>query len=296
MSDKRHHLPEAPVDFHTTDIIYRTDDGGRAWPARLYTPEKPGPLPAIIDVHGGAWSAGDHTTNAAMDKALAAAGLFVFAVGCRTAPDHAYPAQVQDVNYAVRWLKAHGKEFNIDTRSIGGLGTSSGGHSLFLNAMRPYDPRYNAFPLAAAEKTDASLSYLIGAWPVLDPWARYLFARETSNDFLTERTESYFGDREVMMEGNPQLALERGESLYLPPILMIQGTADENLPRGAADRFTQAYRAAGGDARLELFESMPHSFALKSGPDSDRAISIMIHFIQDKQQRGVDDPRDSTFQ
>lgn len=272
--------PEHPAKLQTLDMTYRSDGNGIPWQALMYTPEKPGPLPAVISVHGGAWSSGDHTTNAPIDKALAQSGLAVFSIACRTAPDHPYPAQVQDVNYAVRWLKAHGEDFNIDTRHIGGLGTSSGGHSLFLSAMRPDDSRYGALPVPGGTKTDARLSFLIGAWPVLDPWARYLFAREAENTFLTERTEHYFRDREAMTEGNPQLALERGEALDLPPILMIEGTADENLPQGAADRFVKAYRAAGGHARLALFEGMPHGFALKPGPETDRALTAMIHFIR----------------
>ena len=273
-------------EIRVVDRHYRPDQD-EALPARIYQPLTEGPLPAVISVHGGAWSGGNHTTNAYIDKALAQSGLLVFSMACRTAPAHPYPAQVQDVNLAVRWLKAHAEAFNINPRCMGGLGTSSGGHSLFLAAMRPEDPRYTALPLPDAMMSDpmipaphdARLSWLIGAWPVLDPWARYRFARENKIEFLTERTEGYFPNRETMEEGNPQLALERGEALDLPPVLMIEGTADENLPPGAAARFAQSYTTAGGEARLALFDGMPHSFALAPGAESDRALDLMKSFI-----------------
>jgi len=123
------------------------------------------------------------------------------------------------------------------------------------------------------------LAYVIGAWPVIDPYARYLYARENSRDFLVQATEAYFGDTETMKEGNPLLALERDENLDLPAALIIQGTGDTNLPLSSADRFVNTYRNAKGVVDLEWFPDMPHNFALKAGAETDRAIDIMKAFI-----------------
>lgn len=265
-------------EVRVIDVTYRQDKDG-TWPARIYLPEKPGPLPALLDVHGGAWSLGGCTDNEMIDLALAASGLLVLAIELRKAPGHPYPSQVMDVNYATRWLKAHAAEFNALPDCIGGLGTSSGGHSLCLSAMRPDDARYGALPLAQAEKLDARLAYLITAWPVIDPYGRYLFAQENGLDFLVEKTDGYFGGQDAMQEGNPLLALERGEPLDLPPALVIQGTADSNVPLAAVDRFVEAYRAAGGALEIEWFPDMPHGFACKPGAASERAIEMMKDFI-----------------
>ncbi len=200
------YTPERCHDIRVFDLTICRDQD-TALTARIYQPVKEGLLPALIGVHGGAWSMGDHTTNAAIDKMLAASGLFVLALGCRVAPDHTYPAQAQDVNYAVRWLKSHAKEFSISASCIGGLGTSSGGHSLFLSAMRPEDVRYNALQMQGKQIPDACLSYLIGAWPVLDPYSRYLFAQKNDIDFLVKNTESYFQTRDNMVEGNPLVGM-----------------------------------------------------------------------------------------
>ena len=261
-----------------SDVTYRRDRDG-SWAARIYQPEGAGPFPALLDVHGGAWTRGSHTDNERIDRALASSGLVVAAIACRQAPAHAYPAQVADVNYATRWLKAHARDFNADARSLGGLGTSSGGHAVLLSAMRPRDPRYAVCPLPEAEGVTATVSYVIAAWPVIDPYARYLFARETGRAALVEASEAYFPTQEAMREGNPQLALERGEPVELPPTLIVQGTADDNVPLSVSERFVEAYRAAGGAVERELFSGMPHGFARNPGPESDRALEVMKAFV-----------------
>ncbi len=266
------------------DVTYRQDKHG-SWPARIYMPEKQGPFPALVDVHGGAWSVGGYTDNEMIDLFLAASGMVVLAIECRKAPAYTYPSQVVDVNYATRWLKAHAGDYHALSDGIGGLGTSSGGHSLLLSAMRPGDARYNALPLSDREDVDARLSYLIAAWPVLDPYGRYLFAKENNHDFLVNATDAYFLNHEAMQEGSPLLALENGESLYLPPALILQGTADSNVPLDSVHRFADAYRAAGGAIEMAWFPEMPHGFASKPGEESDRALEIMKDFILRQQNR-----------
>lgn len=247
------------------------------WDATLYRPQGSGPFPALLDVHGGAWNRGDRSNDAVMAAALAASGIMVAAVDFRLAPAHPYPAQVQDVNYAARWLKANAAALNIDPATVGGIGSSSGGHTLMLNAMRPADARYAALDLPTG--FDAAMAYTICCWPVLDPYARYLYAREANNERLAESTEAYFLSQDGMREGNPQHILERGEPVRLPPTLIIQGTRDDNVPLSIPERFTAAYRDAGGDIQLEIFPEMPHGFGNTPGAESDRAIGLMKAFV-----------------
>ena len=120
--------------------------------ARLYRPRGITGFPAIVDVHGGAWVANDRLQNAAMDQVIAAAGTAVLALDFRLAPASPYPASVADINLGIRWLKANIAKLGGDASRIGGLGTSSGGHQLWLNVLRPRDPRYAATKLAGAVK------------------------------------------------------------------------------------------------------------------------------------------------
>ena len=82
-----------------------------------------------------------------------------------------------------------------------------------------------------------------------------------------------------MKEGNPQLILERGEPTELPPVLILQGTADDNVPLSIPYRFVESYRAAGGNVELELFPGMPHGFARDPGTETDRALALAKAFI-----------------
>jgi len=222
---------------------------------------------------------GGCTNNERIDQTLAASGLVVAGIMLRRAPQHPYPAQVADVNYVTRWLKTHARDFNADARLLGGVGTSSGGHTIMLSALRPNDPRYGALPLPGAGDVDATLAYTLLGWPVLDSYARYLYAKENNRAQLVESTEAYFLTEETMKEGNPQLVLERGEQAALPPVLIVQGTNDDNVPLSIPRKFVETYRAAGGAVEIEWFPDMPHGFGSKPGAEADRALEFMKAFV-----------------
>ncbi|WP_419661387.1 uncharacterized protein Dvar_18190 [Desulfosarcina variabilis str. Montpellier] len=264
------------------EVAYRQDNDG-SWPARIYMPQSKGPFPALLDVHGGAWNVGGRMDNEMIDLYLAASGMVVVAIECRKATTYPYPSQVADVNYATRWLKAHAADFNAVADGIGGLGASSGGHSLMLSAMRPNDARYGAMNFSEEKKTDARLSYLIALWPVLDPYGRYGFAKENKREFLVEATDAYFLNQAAMQEGNPLLVLERGEPLDRPPMLIVQGTADSNVPLDSVHRFVDAYRATGGAIEIAWFPDMPHGFNGWTDIDCDRALKIIKDFVLRRQ-------------
>ena len=268
----------ATFEVKAFDRIYRSGDG-EDWPVRIYQPQGDGPFPVLVDVHGGAWSRGTYLNNVNIDTALAETGMLVMALEFRQAPKHIYPAQVMDVNYGTRWVKTHAAEFNGDPENVGGLGTSSGGHSMMLSALRHDDPKYAAEPVPGGENKDASLRYAMTGWPVLDSHARYMYAKASGVARLIEPSEAYFPDEAAMIEGSPQQSVERGNFSALPPMLILQGTKDENVPLEISERFVEAYHARGGDVERILFPDMPHAFAQKPGRDTDRAIELMKGFL-----------------
>jgi acetyl esterase/lipase len=244
---------------------------------RVYQPAGAGPFPALVDVHGGVWTNADRTANEVMDRPLAESGIVVAAVDFRQSPDHPYPAQVADVNLAIRWLKTHAAEFNADPSTVGGIAGSSGGHTVLLSAMRPHHPAYSYIDLPGSD-ADATLKYLLLGWPIVDPFARYRYVQETGNDRIIGLSEGYFLTEDAMKEGSPFQILQRGEKPALPPTLIVQGTADTNLPVPVTEQFVAAYREAGGDIEFELFPDMPHLFGNTPGPESDRAVALMKKF------------------
>jgi acetyl esterase/lipase len=252
--------------------------------ARLYRPRGITGFPAIVDVHGGAWVTNDRLQNAAMDQVIAAAGTAVLALDFRMAPASPYPASIADINLGIRWLKANVARLGGDPRRVGGLGTSSGGHQLWLNVLRPRDPRYTAPKLAGADDVDASLGFVVVCWPISDPVARYAMARETGNERLVKNHDAFFLTEAAMAEANPQTILESGEARNLPPALLIQGAADANVTPDMADRFVAAYAKAGGRIALRKFEGQPHTFISQNptSPASVEALGLITDFIREQ--------------
>lgn len=270
--------PSARFDVETTDMVYLEHESG-SLEATIYHPSGEGPFPGLVDVHGGRWFLNDRSADHHMNTALASSGMVVAAVDFRLAPDHPYPAQVADVNYAIRWLKANAASLGVDPESVGALGCSSGGHTVALNGMRPEDARYASLPVPGGQGVDASLRFMLCCWSVLDPYARYLWGIEINDERFIGPTESYFLGDANMREGNPQGILDRGEPVELPPVIIIQGTNDNNIPLFIPEKFEAAYRAAGGLVEVEWFEGMPHQFGNTPGPESDRAIELMKGFV-----------------
>jgi acetyl esterase len=248
---------------------------------RLYRPRGLSGFPGIVEVHGGAWTGGDRLNNVVMHNAVASAGTAVLAIEFRLAPAAPYPAGIADVNLGIRWLKANIARLGGDPLKVGGLGTSSGGHQLLLNVLRPNDPRYAALKLSGVTDVDATLKYVVVCWPISDPVARYRMAKETGNERLVKNHHAFFGDEATMAEANPYAILQSGVAAKLPPALLIQGTADANVTPDMADKFAAAYAKAGGNITLRKFEGEPHTFvsANPTSPASIEALRLITDFI-----------------
>lgn len=270
--------PAARYDVRSRDVEYR-HDGSRSWLTRVWEPQGPGPFPMLLDVHGGAWGDNDRTRDAPIVEPLAAGGLVVAGVDFHLSSEAPYPAAQADINYATRWLKAHAPDFNASAAVFGGLGISSGGHQIILNAMRPQDPRYAGIPLSEAPDVDARFDYLIVGWVPIDPWDRYVTSKEKGIQRLLDATVRYFGDEACMKEANPQLILERGEHVELPPVLLVQGSADEGISPFVAEKFVERYSRGGGVIELGKYPGEPHAFMRTPGPNTTRALEQMKSFI-----------------
>jgi acetyl esterase len=273
------------MDFTTEDIEYLRH-GDTPLLARLYRPAgpgpfPPGPFPAVVDVHGGAWVTGDRLMNRAASEHLAAAGIIVLSLDFRVPPADPYPASIADINAGIRWLKSHAAALGSSADRVGGIGSSSGGQQLMLSAMRPNDPRFSALDVAGASGFDATIAYAIACWPVIDPLARYRMAQERGLARLVENHDSYWRSEVAMIDGSPQHVLDRGDATSLPPTLILQGTADENVSPALSGIFAEAYRKAGGSIELVMFEGQPHTFiaADPTTPAAQDALARITSFI-----------------
>jgi acetyl esterase/lipase len=249
--------------FDVADVEYLRH-GDKPLLARIYTPHGAGPFPAMVECHGGAWCQSDRLTEKLRHQYMAAHGVVSIALDFRSGNEDPYPASVQDINYAVRWAKLNARQLKTRPDLIGLSGQSSGGHLAMLVAMRPHDPRYAAIPLpAGSAPQDASVRCVIMTWPVINPLSRYRHAKREKLDSIIARQDSYWRTEANMAEGNPMLALERGEKLLTPPAVWYQSRGDAmhdyKDPESTFDgnepqRFVANYRKAGGPIALEYID------------------------------------------
>ena len=270
--------PSASYEVREHDLEY-LNVGGVTRQVRIYQPEGPGPFPLLLSIHGGAWTDKDHTDYASTSKPLAATGLVVASIGQRVGAGFPYPLQLQDIHYGVRWLKAHAGDFNGDPDAVGGIGYSSGGHTLPLAAMRINDPRYSALPLEGSSPADAKLAFTISCWPVIEPFFRYEIAKANGNTELMEKHHMFFQGDEAMHESTPLNVIESGEKITLSPALVMHGTADDVMPIEASERFVAAYNAAGGQAQLVPWQGKGHGWAREAGTEVDEFVKVVTDFI-----------------
>jgi acetyl esterase/lipase len=120
----------------TRNIVYTPDK----WPAPvlgdLYRPQVTQPAPAVLLVHGGGWTGKDGRWQMnSIARKLAKRGYVVFNVTYRLAPRWIYPAPVEDLQEAVKWLRAHAAENGIDPARIATFGYSAGGYLAALTGL-----------------------------------------------------------------------------------------------------------------------------------------------------------------
>jgi acetyl esterase/lipase len=127
------------TELHTSktarDVIYGKADAVELKMDIYFPPNEEGkPVPAVMFVHGGAWSVGDKSrmTFSQLLPLLVKRGYLVTSINYRLAPKYKFSAQIEDAKCAVRFLRAHAGEFNLDPNRIGVEGESAGGHLVAL--------------------------------------------------------------------------------------------------------------------------------------------------------------------
>ena len=287
-------LEAKTTEYDTADIEYLRH-GDKVLLARVFKPRGEGPFPALVECHGGAWCQSDRCTEHLRHQYMASHGIVSIALDFRSGNEDPYPASVADINYAVRWAKAHARELKTRPELIGISGQSSGGHLAMLVAMRPHDARYAALALpAGSPPQDATVRCAVLSWPVINPLSRYRHAKRalaSGGDWakpIIPRHDSYWRSEAAMAEGNPTLALERGEKVLTPPAVWYQGRGDivhdykdpeSDFPGNEPQRFCAAYRKAGGDIALEYVDMDRHAGHSPDLTKTGDMFARMVEFV-----------------
>lgn len=125
-------LQPSPVESRYTvqrDLVYTPEGWPQAELGNLYLPDAPGTRPAVLLMHGGGWTGKDRREQwASIAERLARRGYVVFNITYRQAPQYIYPAQLQDVREALKWMRRHAATYRLDPSRVAAMGYSAGGH------------------------------------------------------------------------------------------------------------------------------------------------------------------------
>jgi acetyl esterase/lipase len=283
----------APYEVEDVDAPFAKPDGQELL-ARIYRPtgDLDAPLAALVDVHGGAWSRGDHVTGALHCRALAASGLVVVSLGFRQGSAAKHPAASADVAAGVRYVRAHARRLGVDPRRVGIVGSSSGGQLALLAALKPGAPEFAGTPIVApagaldAAPGDESVAFVLALYPVADPLARFRYVVGRQNDGsgfdaarLIAAHHGYFLSEAQMAEASVTRIVAAREARTLPPVWLAHPGLDDNVPAAITDAFVQAYQQAAGAIERVHFPGARHGFIGQASADNDKAIALMRDFI-----------------
>jgi acetyl esterase/lipase len=258
----------------TRDLVYATP-GGVDLCLDLYVPEAPGPTPVAVYLHGGGWLRGARTDRAAERLVpVAADGVAVAAVQYRLSGQATFPAQLDDVRAAVRWLRAEGAAHGVDATRVGAWGASAGGHLAALAGLCP--------DAGDGELGDSSVQAVVTWFPVTDLPARDTDVPEgplppfVSGPPLVPSFEARLlglsataDDPERARAASPLHHVHAGA----PPFLVAHGDADGLVPSTHSRRLVAALRAAGVDTSFLLLGGANHEDPAFDTPASLGAVS-----------------------
>ncbi len=243
------------------DVLYGTVDATKLF-LDAYTPDDNAPKhPGIILIHGGGFIAGDKGFYGAMGKRLAAKGYSVFSVNYRLAPKNRYPAAVDDVQRAVRWLRAHADTYHLDPDHLGALGDSAGGYLVAMLGTR--ETRDNSDPeLAKFSSKVQCVVDLYGPTDFTIPASQAGVGAQ--GIFLLTQ---FFGKppeqaMDLYKDGSPIIYVAKDSA----PFLIIHGTADPLVPPDQSRRLHDALKMSGVSVTLVELYKYAHGFLNPANP------------------------------
>lgn len=210
----------------------------------VYQPKPPvaSRLPAVILIHGGSWQEGDKADLAEMARYLASNGYVAFSIDYRlhSGKKNRWPAQLDDAQRAVRWVRSHAAEYNVDPNRIGAWGYSAGAQIASL--LGELDTRDNSDPELA--KYSSRVQAVVDASGPVD----FTLGFESDGG-------AFFADLLGATEKqNPELWKSASPVFnitpHTAPFLIFHGTRDGTVPIAQSIEFANALQKAGVDVSL----------------------------------------------
>lgn len=224
-------------------------------PIRIYTPERGDSFPLLMYFHGGAFFSGTLESHDEIVRPIAKeSGYKIVSVGYRLAPEHPYPAALEDCYNATKWATEHKEELQWDGRNLALAGDSSGGNLVA------------AVTLMAREKKEIAITKQVLFYPSLD-----LDFSEFKYPSLVENAKGYFVESHTLAEhnsfylqggadtDNPLVSPIREKNLAgLPEALII--TAEFDPMRDEGEQYGDNLKKAGVPTEIKRYEGITHGF------------------------------------
>ena len=251
------HADEPEIEFRA-DVEYGTGGDQKLTLHAALPKDSQSARHGLVFIHGGGWAAGNKNDLKEAAREAAKKGYVSVSVGYRFAPKNHFPAQVEDVKCAVRWLRAHADELKLDANRIGAIGFSAGAHlSMMLGVMDKDDGLEGEGGWQdQSSKVQAVVAYfgptdLLGEYP---PVSQEI-VRQFIGGTKAEKTAEY-------KRASPITYVNAGDA----PMLLFQGTNDGLVPYEQAYFMARALSEAKVPGRVELILGAAHGWG---GPDLD---------------------------
>lgn len=264
-------LRPVPEDIEFIEGIEYGKGGKTSLQLDLYRPKILGkPTPVLVFIHGGAWTSGKRSDYRIYGIDFAKRGYIVASVTYRLSQEAPFPAAVEDVKCAVRFLRANAKQYNIDPDKMAAIGGSAGGH---LAMMIGYS---SDVPELEGSGGNAGVSSRVQA--VVDLYG----PTDLTTDFAraAKPVLKFFGNKKYDQAADQyKLASPLAHvSKDDPPTLILHGTIDNVVQIDQSDILADKLKEQGVPYVYDRLPGWPHAMDLAQ-PVNDRCQWLMEHFL-----------------
>ena len=228
--------------------------GGRELKCDIYKPQNlKNPTPVVLFFHGGGWRMGNKDMMESPALHLSNKGYVCIASEYRLNTESRWPAQIEDVKAAIRWIRANAEELGINPEMICLQGHSAGAH-LALHAAGT--PNIKAF---SGKGGNPGIEESIAATAVFYAPVRFSMPGEKLSGASPLR--ALMGNDSGSAEEAKQASPIEYVSANFPPTLLLHGTGDKTVPPSSSMRMYEALTAVKANVELHMLSGLPHGFA-----------------------------------
>ncbi len=226
------------------DVTYAVMEG-TTLKMDVYYPKTRGPWRVLVFVHGGGWTEGDKAPLPVVPP-----GFLVVSINYRMYPDHRFPAMIEDLKCAIRFLRLHARRYNLDPERIALLGHSAGGHLAALAGLSDERAGWDVGPYLEHSSRVQAVVALSAPTDL----------RRSFPDWVTELKAGVFGEQHL--ESSSPVTHARKEA---PPFLIVHGEADAVVPVEQAQLLYEALVNTGARAQKIIVQHAGHGFEAAGG-------------------------------